>query len=127
MAETHQMLGEILGEPLAAGHVGARVRVPLTGVPTPRWTRVFGAHLMQDLVGHRNVGHLHLNDLVQGRDLVLEGVEEKEAAALGPCLRHAIDAANRACAGEPARQEPNMTPQEAQGIAHRVVAGRVED
>ena len=120
MGETHQMIGEVHGEPLAAGQVGARVRVPLTGTPGPHWSRAFTAYLMQDLAGHGHIGHLHLNHVVQGRDLVLDGVEESEAEALGACLHRAVDAANGACANDGAPDPPNMSPREAAAIAERV-------
>ena len=45
MSETHQIAGAPRGEPLAAGRVGARVRVPLTGAPSPRWSRALCGHL----------------------------------------------------------------------------------
>src|SRR5215213_7076244 len=97
MGETYQLIGAVRGEPLAAGRVGARLRVPLTGTPGPHWSRAFSSYLAQDLTGHCAVGHLHLNDVVQGSELVLEGVEPGEAPALGECLERAVDAANRAC------------------------------
>ena len=120
MSETHHIAGDVCGEPLAAGQVGARVRVPLTGTPGPHWSRAFTAYLMQDLAGHSHVGHLHLGQVVQGRDLVLDGVEDGEAAALGPCLKRAVEAANSACVDDCAPEPPNMSPQAAQAIAHDV-------
>ncbi len=114
------MIGDVRGEPLAEGLVGARVRVPLTGTPGPHWSRAFTAYLMQDLAGHGNVGHLHLNHVVQGRDLVLDGVEDSEGAALGACLRRAVEAANGACENDGAPEPANMSLQEADAIAHRV-------
>jgi hypothetical protein len=120
MSETHRLTGEVHGEPLPAGRVGARVRVPLTGTPGPQWSRILTAHLAHDLTGHCAVGHLHLSELVQGREVVLEGVEEREAAALGSCLRHAVDAANHACESDAAPEPANMSPQDAEAIAHLV-------
>jgi hypothetical protein len=120
MSESHQMTGEVQGDALPSGRVGARVVVSLTGTPGPRWSQVLTAHLTQDLTGHRAVGHLHVSDVVQGRALVLEGVEDREAAALGRCLRHAVELANHACQDDPAPCETNMSPQEAQAIAHDV-------
>ena len=120
MSESHQINGAVHGEPLPSGRVGARVVVPLSGTPGPRWSQVFTAHLAQDLTGHRAVGHLHVNDVVQGRALVLEGVEDREAAALGRCLRHAVELANRACGSDPAPCVANMTPRQAQEIAEEV-------
>jgi hypothetical protein len=120
MSESHQLDGEVHAEPLPSGRVGARVIVPLTGTPSAQWSRAFTAHLVQDLTGHRAVGHLHVSDIVQGRTLVLEGVEAQEAAALGPCLRHAIDLANRACQNDPAPSDANMSCGEAEAIARDV-------
>jgi hypothetical protein len=120
MGETYQLIGAVRGEPLAAGRVGARLRVPLTGTPGPHWSRAFSSYLAQDLTGHCAVGHLHLNDVVQGSELVLEGVEPGEAPALGECLERAVDAANRACANDGSAERLNMSPGEAEAIAHRV-------
>src|SRR5215211_8538025 len=121
MSETHHIAGKARGEPLSVGRVGARVRVPLSGTPSPRWSRALGAHLANELTGHAAVGHLHLDEVVQGSELVLEGVEEREAPALGECLHRAVAAAN-ACmhdAGEPPPR-PNMPQPEAQRIAVQV-------
>lgn len=126
MTETHHMIGDVCGEPLAQGRVGARVRVPLTGTPGPHWSRAFTAHLTQDLMGHGSVGHLQLANVVQGRELVLDGVEDCEAAALGACLQRAVEAANGACASEPPPEPPNMSSREAAAIAHEVRV-RAED
>jgi hypothetical protein len=126
MGETHHMIGEVHGEPLAAGLVGARIRVPLTGTPGPHWSRAFASYLMQDLAGHSHIGHLHLNQAVQGRELVLDGVEDGEAAALGACLRRAVEAANGACVNDGAPEPANMSPQDAEAIAQRVQI-RAED
>jgi hypothetical protein len=120
MSESHQLAGEVRAEPLPSGRVGARVIVPLTGTPGAKWSRALTAHLVQDLTGHGAVGHLHVSNVVQGRTLVLEGVEAEEAAALGPCLRRAIELANRACHDEPAPCDTNMTCGEAEAIAHDV-------
>src|SRR3712207_4520296 len=86
MAEIHRVAGPPRGEPLPAGRVGARVRIPLTGTPSPRWSRVLTARLGTSLVGHPAVGHLELEGIVQGADIVLEGVEAAEANRIGPAL-----------------------------------------
>ena len=87
MSETHQIAGAPRGEPLAADRVGARIRVPLSGgAPSSRWSRALGAQLTNKLSGHAAVGHLRLGEPFQGTDLVLEGVEEREAPDLGACL-----------------------------------------
>ncbi len=96
MTEKHRVGGPPRGEPLPAGRVGARVRIPLSGTPSPRWSRVFSARLSTALTGHPAVGHLNnLDGLVQGADIVLEGVEPTEADRIGPALDGAIEAANR--------------------------------
>jgi hypothetical protein len=120
MSESHRISGPVHGEPLPAGRVGARVRVPLSGTPGRRWSRVLTAHLAHDLTGHCAVGHLHLNDVVQGRDLVFDGVEDREAAALGRCVREAVEAANHACAGDGPARPANMSAHDAQAIARRL-------
>src|SRR4051795_10225784 len=97
MSEQYRIVGEGRGEPLPAGRVGVRVRIPLSGCPSRRWSRDLSARLTNELVGHEAVGHLRLNDIVQGDQLVLEGVEAREAPALADALRRAVDATNRAC------------------------------
>jgi hypothetical protein len=96
MSERHHIAAPARGEPLPHGRVGARVRVPLSGTPTPAWSRLMCGHLAATLVGHGPVGHLHVDEIVQGAEIVLEGVEDEEAARLGDALREAVDAANRA-------------------------------
>lgn len=120
MAETYNIAGPPHGEPLAAGHVGARVRIPLSGTPSPRWSRVLSARLATALVGHPAIGHLRLSSLVQGADIVLEGVEPAEAGQLGPALLSAIGAANSD--GQSSQQAAetaarNMSQDEADDIA----------
>jgi hypothetical protein len=53
--------------------------------------------------GHAAVGHLRINisEIVQGDQIVLEGVERPEASALAQPLRRAIDAANHTVRAEP--------------------------
>jgi len=121
MSETHQITGNARGEPLPEGRVGARVRVPLSGTPSPRWSRALGAHLANELTGHAAVGHLQLNDVVQGGEVVLEGVEEREAPVLGDCLHRALAAAN-SCLQEHEEPAPpsNMPPALAERIAVQV-------
>jgi hypothetical protein len=57
---------------------------------------------------------------VQGRDLVLEGVEDCEADALGSCLRRAVDAANGACVEDRPCEPGNMSRPAADAIARQV-------
>jgi hypothetical protein len=119
MSETHQIAGPPRGEPLAAGRVGARVRVPLSGPPSSRWSRALGAQLANELTGHAAVGHLRLSEVVQGSDLVLDGVEEREAPALGECLQRAVAATNASLDREAQRSE-NMPQAAAEAIAVQV-------
>ena len=119
MSETHQIAGTPRGEPLAAGRVGARVRVPLSGPPSARWSRALGGQLANELTGHTAVGHLRLGEIVQGSDLVLDGVEECEATALGECLQRAVAATNAALDPEPSRSA-NMPQTAADTIAMQV-------
>jgi hypothetical protein len=122
MSETHQIAGAPRGEPLAADRVGACVRVPLSGgAPSPRWSRALGARLTNELTGHAAVGHLRLGEVVQGTDLVLEGVEECEAAALGACLERAVAETNASVADGPA-DPANMPQARADEIAAQVQA-----
>jgi hypothetical protein len=118
------MSGSARGEPLSAGQTGARVRIPLDTAPSPRWSDALAGALMTGLAGHPAVGHLHLNNVVQGAEIVLEGVEPREAELLGPVLLEAIETANRVC---PDTAEPagpwNMAPAEAEKVA-RIVESR---
>jgi len=122
MGETHKIAGPPRAEPLPAGRVGARVRIPLTGTPSPRWSSVLTARLSAALTGHPAVGHLEMTNLVQGGDLVLEGVEEAEASRLGDVITHALAAANREDRTDRQQEGPtwNMTQQEADDIAHQI-------
>lgn len=122
MGEIHRVAGPPRGEPLPAGRVGARVRIPLSGTPSPRWSRVLTARLGTSLVGHSAVGYLELGQLVQGADIVLEGVEPAEAPRIGPALSAAIEAANRDDRDEQAGGEAdrNMSQEDADAIAGRI-------
>ncbi len=123
MSEAHHFTGPAHGEPLPAGRVGARVRMPLSGTPSPRWSTTLSAHLTCELMGHAAIGHLHVNDIVQGNDVVLEGVEGLQAADLGDCLQRAVEAANRVCGQEAdgaAEPAGNMSRPEAEAIAREL-------
>jgi len=123
MSEHHEIAGPAQGEPLPEHRVGACIRVPLDSAPSARWSRALNAHLATALTGHPAVGHLRLNHLVQGSEIVLEGVETAEADALGPALRDAVAAANGSCGSEPgASGPPNMNQQEADRLAKAVSA-----
>jgi hypothetical protein len=121
MSEDYQIVSRARGEPLPEGCTGVRVRLQLSGYPSPRWSRDLAARLSRELVGHVAVGHLRLNvnDIVHGDQIVLEGVEQREAPALGDALEKAIDAANRASTGAP-NPPPNMTRKDADGIARTI-------
>src|SRR3954447_13306441 len=101
MTEAHRIAGPARGEPLPDGRVGVRVRIPLSGCPSVRWSRDLSARLSNELVGHAAVGHLRLNYIVQGDHIVLEGVEEREAPLLSEALARAVTATNAACPTEP--------------------------
>jgi hypothetical protein len=122
MSEDHNIISDARGESLAAGRVGVRVRVRLSGCPSGRWSRALSAHLCEELVGHTAVGHLRLDQIVQGDQIVLEGVEASEAPALAGSLRRAVDATNQACTGGQ-NSPPNVAQEEADSIAHQVTLG----
>lgn len=100
MSESYQIVGQSVGEPRVRGEVGFRVRVPLSGRPSARWSRALGGHLVNHLTGQPAVGHLQgLDSLVHADEIVLEGVETREAPhLLGDALPHAVEDANEACA-----------------------------
>lgn len=54
------------------------------------------ARLTRELTGHSAVGHMKLNNAVQGQEIVLEGVESEEAPTLAAAVERAVDAANDA-------------------------------
>jgi hypothetical protein len=121
LSEEHHIAGAARGEPGPANQIGVRVRVPLSGTPTSQWSRVLGAHMVAELTGHPAVGHMHMDNIVQGAEIVLDGVEEREAGSLGPIVARAVDAANRACrrtGDQPAHA--NTTAEEAERIAGKV-------
>ena len=121
MPEHHEITGPVTGVPLPAGKVGASVRVPLDSPPSPRWSQAFSARLSRELVGGPSVAHLSLDRAVQGADIVLDGVENRQAERLGDALRVAVDAANRATGDTPA-PAANMPTDDAEAIAE--VIGR---
>ena len=123
MAEQHRIVGTATGEPLPVGRVGVRLRIPLSGEPSGRWSRDLSARLTAEFTGHRNVGHLVLNDAVQGHEIVLDGVEAGEAEALADVVERAVEATNRACADAPDDSVAMKPREEADAIA-RTVAER---
>jgi hypothetical protein len=122
MTEDYQIVGESHGEPLPAGRVGVRVRVQLSGYPSGRWSTALRANLYQRLLGHSAVGHLRLDEVVQGDEIVLDGVEEGEAPTLAGTLRGAVDAANNACIPV-ADPTANVAQEDADAIARQVDLG----
>ena len=121
MSEHHEIVGQARGEPLAAGCVGVRVRVRLSSCPSRRWSQALAGRLATELAGHAAVGHLriNINEIVQGDQIVLEGVESSEATALAQPLQRAVDGANHAATGEPNRKR-NVTQREADAIAAQI-------
>ena len=122
MSEDHQIVGESRGEPLPAGRVGVRVRLKLSGCPSPRWSSALGANLYKELVGDTAVGHLRLDEIVQGDEIVLDGVEESEAPTLATTLRRAVDATNEMVASK-VDSTANVAQERADGIARQVDSG----
>jgi hypothetical protein len=120
MAERHTIVGEARGEPLPSGRVGVRLYVPLSGSPSGRWSRDLSARLTTELTGRSAVGHLRLNDIVQGDHIVLEGVEEREASNLAAALRRAVDATNNACEDRAELPNENMPRDTADAIAQQI-------
>src|SRR4051794_15805683 len=119
MTERHRIVGSASGEPLPDGRVGVLVRIPLSGCPSPRWSRDLSARLANELVGHAAVGHLRLNHIVQGDHIVLEGVEEREAPLLSDALARAVTATNAACPTE-AQHTANVPQPRADAIADEI-------
>ena len=120
MAEQHTIVGPAKGEPLPVGQVGVRLRIPLSGAPSRRWSRDLSARLTAEFAGHPNVGHLVLNDVVQAHEIVLEGVEAGEADVLADAVERAVEATNQACADAPDESVPLKPREEADAIARRV-------
>jgi hypothetical protein len=127
MAERHTIVSEARGEPLPSGQVGARLYVPLSGSPSGRWSRYLSARLTTELTGQPAVGHLRLNDIVQGDQIVLEGVEEREASNLADALRRAVEATNKACEDRAEHPNENMPRDAADAIAQRMGADAPSD
>ena len=123
MSEYYEIISHARGEPRPAGCVGVRVYVRLSGRPSRGWSQALGARLATELTGHAAVGHLRINvnEIVQGDQIVLDGVEPSEASALTQPLQRAIDGANRAATTGP-DHAPNTTKQEAEAIAGQIDA-----
>jgi hypothetical protein len=122
MSEHHQIVSNASGEPQARGSVGARVRIRLSGCPSRRWSHVLRNNLSKELVGHTSVGHIRLNGIVQGDEIVLEGVEASEAPTLAGSLQRAVEATNNTeiHEGNPSR---NMAQADADAVADQITFG----
>jgi hypothetical protein len=120
MAEEHSIVDSAKGEPLPAGRVGVRLRIPLSGSPSRRWSRDLSARLTTELTGHAAVGHLVLNDVVQGDEIVLDGVESAESPNIAGAVERAVDATNQACADEPDDTASENRQAEAEAVARTV-------
>jgi hypothetical protein len=120
--EDHQIVGESHAEALPVGRVGVRVRLQLSGSPSGRWSSALSANLYREFIGHAAVGHLRLDQIVQGDEIVLDGVEESEAPTLAGTLRRAVDATNKTLVRdiEPAA---NVAQEEADAIARQINRG----
>lgn len=125
MPEEHQIVGAARGEPLPSGRVGVCLRFPLSGSPSPRWSRDLSARLTGELAGHTAIGHLRLNQLVQGSEIVLEGVEAPEASSITEAIERAVDGANHDCAQETDADRGKNAPQKyADDVARDVSASQ---
>lgn len=122
MFEQHQIVSDARGESLPAGAVGVRVRFQLSGCPSSQWSRALRAHLSSELVDHAAVGHMRLNHIVQGDQVVLDGVEGSEAPTLAGSLRRAIEATNQAATGGK-QSTANVAQEEADAVAHQITLG----
>ena len=111
MSEEHSIVGSATGEPLPAGQVGVRVRIPLSGSPSRRWSRDLSARLTAEFTGRAAVGHLRLNDVVQGQEIVLDGVESGEAPNIAGAVERAVDATNLACPDRPDDSKHDQSPE----------------
>lgn len=118
MLENHRIISQARGEPRSLGDVGVRVRVQLSGRPSRRWSRDLCARLTTELIGHPGATHLCVDadELVRGDEIVLEGVEDRDAPTLADALRRAVEATNRASFDQPARR-PNVTQRAADTVA----------
>ncbi len=125
MSEEHQIVGLARGEPLPAGRVGVCLRFPLSGSPSARWSRDLSARLALELTGRAAVGHLRLNEVVQGQEIVLEGVESDGASNLAGAVERAVDATNNACAdGKRSKRSQDVPHTEAEAVAQVVRASQ---
>lgn len=118
MSQDYRIISAPRGEARAIGDVGVCVRVQLSGCPSRRWSHDMGARLTTELLGHPGAVHLRVNvdELIQGDEIVLDGVEDRDAPGPAAALQRAVDAANRADSHE-ADRVPNATQGEADAVA----------
>ena len=89
------------------------------------WSRDLSAWLTLQLAGHPAVGHLRLNDVVQGSEIVLKGVASAEASSIPGSVERAVDAVNADCAdGEDVGQTGSVRQGAASAIAGEVGANQ---
>jgi hypothetical protein len=119
MSERHQIVSDASGEPQATGSVGVRVHIRLSGRPSQRWSHALRSNLSRELVGHTSVGHIRLDGIVQGDEIVLEGVEGSEAPTLARSLQRAVEATNNAEISEDV-PSPNMAQADADAVADQI-------
>jgi hypothetical protein len=119
MSEHHQIVSDASGEPQAMGSVGVRVRIRLSGRPSRRWSHALRSNLSRELVGHTSVGHIRLDGIVQGDEIILEGVEASEAPTLAGSLQRAVEATNKAEISEDV-PSPNMAQADADAVADQI-------
>jgi hypothetical protein len=119
MSEHHQIVSDASGEPQAMGSVGVRVRIRLSGRPSRRWSHALRSNLSRELVGHTTVGHIRLDGIVQGDEIILEGVEASEAPTLAGSLQRAVEATNKAEISEDV-PSPNMAQADADAVADQI-------
>ena len=117
ISEDFRIISAPRGEARALGDVGVCVRVQLSGYPSRRWSHDMGARLTTELLGHPGAAHLHVNvdELIQGNEIVLAGIEDRDTPGLASALQRAVDAANRADSHED--RVPNVTQREADAVA----------
>jgi hypothetical protein len=121
MSDDYRIISSPRGEPRSLGDAGVRIRVQLSGRPSRRWSHDLCARLAIELVRHPAATHLCMkaDELVQGDEIVLEGVEDRDPTTLANAVRRAVDAANRACAAEIDRA-PNVSQSEADAVASHI-------
>jgi ribosomal protein S27AE len=118
MSENYRIIGQARGEPRSLGDVGVRLRFQLSGRPSRRWSQDLCARLTTELIGHPGVAHLRVDvrELVQADEIVLDGVEDRDAPTLVDALQRAVDATNHIEIDQ-AGHRPNVTQTAADAVA----------